>query len=160
MKDLQPWFAYFDLLRTYISRGYLEVLPFTGEAYITEPALHALACTDAVDDAAEKALRLNKTVRYLHVYAEFLRTSDEGYQEYRKSIDQADRVPTDGEVVKEAQDNMRKKPARVVVDSFALHVVTDTMPHDLRYTILITPRRRWWTAWMRTSDITVIEYGK
>lgn len=45
-KDLQPWLDYFDMLRTYERKGFLEVMTDKHEAYITQPALHALSVGD------------------------------------------------------------------------------------------------------------------
>jgi hypothetical protein len=41
---------------------------------------------------------------------------------------------------------------------FAVHVVKDEKPHDLLYTVVLTPRRAWWKLWMTADRIDVIEY--
>lgn len=41
---------------------------------------------------------------------------------------------------------------------FALHVVKDTAPHDLLYTLLITFRRCWWWPWRKSERIYVVTY--
>lgn len=42
-RDLQPWLDYFDMLRAYVEKGFLEVTPEKHEAYITLPALYAMS---------------------------------------------------------------------------------------------------------------------
>ena len=42
--------------------------------------------------------------------------------------------------------------------NFALHVVKDTTPHDLLYTLLLSRRRVWWKPWRKSERMTVIEY--
>jgi len=44
--NLQPWLDYFALLRTYEENGYLEIYPEKHEAFITQPAIHALTPGD------------------------------------------------------------------------------------------------------------------
>ena len=42
-KDLQPWLEYFEMLRRYKEKGLLHMQPDKHEAYVTEPALHAMS---------------------------------------------------------------------------------------------------------------------
>lgn len=76
-KDLQPWLDYFSMLRSYEQRGYLEMVPGKGEAYITQPALHALSEGD--DPVQQAAWSLPATVRNLRTYAGWRSQEGPGY---------------------------------------------------------------------------------
>ena len=41
---------------------------------------------------------------------------------------------------------------------FALHVVEEQQPHDLRYTVLLRRRRRWWSLWFKVETVDVFDY--
>lgn len=43
-------------------------------------------------------------------------------------------------------------------EPFAVHVVRDTYPHDLLYTLLLTRRRVWWKLWMKADCMEIINY--
>lgn len=127
--NLQPYLDYFEVLQDYIEKGYLEVYPEKGEAYVAEAVLNVLSNTDAFpqekDLAMEGARRLRDyttTLRHIRAYAGWC--SQEG-KEYLK------------------------KP-------FALHVVKDMQPYDPLCTILLSVRRCWWNLWRPTDNIDVI----
>lgn len=54
--DLQPWLDYFDMLRIYEEKGFLEVMPEKHEAYVTQPALHAMSEGDNPQEQFQKAI--------------------------------------------------------------------------------------------------------
>lgn len=66
-KNLQPWLDYFDMLRLYEKKDFLEVLPEKHEAYITQPALHAMSQGDDPRKQMEKAVQ--ETAKRIRVYA-------------------------------------------------------------------------------------------
>lgn len=77
-KDLQPWLDYFDMFRRYEQVGYLELYTERHEAYVTQPALHAM--TPGNDP--QQQLRdgsITETVRRLQCYAAFRSTEGNGY---------------------------------------------------------------------------------
>lgn len=64
-KDLQPWIDYFRMLQTYEQKGFLEVLADKHEAYITQPALHALS----TEDVQPSSKQIVTTARRIRNYA-------------------------------------------------------------------------------------------
>ena len=42
---------------------------------------------------------------------------------------------------------------------FALHVVKDSEPHDLLYTLLFSAYRRWWWPWREIIKVEAVSYG-
>lgn len=76
-KDLQPWLDYFDMLAKHVSAGLLEVNPTRHEAYITQPALHALTPGDNPSMQLASG-SIATTARHLRTYAAWL--SQEGKQ--------------------------------------------------------------------------------
>ena len=42
--------------------------------------------------------------------------------------------------------------------NFAVHVVSDSHPHDMLFTLLLTRRRHWWCPWRMYDHIEVINY--
>ena len=77
-KDLQPLLDYFDLLQTYERKGYLELLLNKHEAYVTQPALHAMS----EGDDSQEQLRdgsIIETVRRIQGYAAFRSTEGKDY---------------------------------------------------------------------------------
>ena len=127
-QNLQPWLDYFDMLRTYVGKGYLEVKPDDHEAYITMPALLALSPTDdplrAIDTVPE-------TIVGIRTYAAFLHAAKT-----------ASASPSD--------DYLRR--------TFALHAVKPEAPHDLLYTLLITQRRSWRRLFRYADHLELIDY--
>lgn len=65
--DLQPWLDYFDMLRIYEEKGFLEVMPEKHEAYVTQPALHAMSEGDNPQEQFKKAIP--DTVIRIRAYA-------------------------------------------------------------------------------------------
>ena len=66
-QNLQPWLDYFQMLRTYQEKGYLEVKPKEHEAYITRAALYTLAGGD-VNDNMKLLQDVAKVVRHIRTY--------------------------------------------------------------------------------------------
>ncbi|MBQ8713081.1 MAG: hypothetical protein IJ551_09740 [Prevotella sp.] len=147
--DLQPWLDYFQMLRTYEQKGLLEVQPEKGEAYVTQPALHALS--DGDDPAEQlRSGAVADTLRRIRTYCAYRQAHARGLQDFDpRTANSPDQplppVPTD------ALQAILARP-------FALHVVKDEPPHDLLYTLLLTPTRSWRTAWRRKEKIEVIDY--
>ena len=130
-KDLGPWLRYMDMLEVNEDKGYLEVLPAKGEAYITQPALFAIA------GVGFSTRELGRGVEMQHVMDSVGHT--------------AMRI--------KAYAGWKSQEGKTFLDRpFALHVVKDTEPHDLLYTLLITRRRVWWKLWRKTDRIEVITY--
>lgn len=78
-KDLQPWLDYFNMLAKHIGAVFLEVNPTKHEAYITQPALHALTTGD--DPSMQLASgAIATTARHLRTYAAWLSQEGEQYQ--------------------------------------------------------------------------------
>ena len=75
--DLQPWLDYFGMLRTYEQKGFLEVMPDKHEAYITQPALHALSEGDDPQEQVAKAIP--ETVLRIRAYAGWKSQEGEPY---------------------------------------------------------------------------------
>ena len=122
-KDLQPLLDYFDLLQTYERKGYLELQLNKHEAYVTQPALHAMTPGDDPQQQLHDG-SITETVRRLQGYAAFRSTKGKGY----------------------------------LTHPFAIHVVQPEKPYDLLYTLLITHRKSWRTAWRWKDNIEVIYY--
>lgn len=77
-KDLQPWLDYFEMLRTYEDKGYLEVKPSEHEAYITRPAL--LTLTPGGDNPTTLSPEtIPDTVRRIRAYAAFCAQHGDDY---------------------------------------------------------------------------------
>ena len=66
-RNLQPWLDYFDMLQVYEETGFLEVQPDKRDAYVTQPALHALSVGDDPSSQSPKAIL--STVRRICAYA-------------------------------------------------------------------------------------------
>lgn len=174
--DLKPWLDYFEMLRAYIQGGCLEMLPAANEAYITEPALHALSYADDMPGRLETAKRegnkqeeaelcgkmwkaIRQTISYLRAYSDFLNAAAEGYKMYVQLSEDAPDTPATGTATRQANDNMRKPQiARKPSDCFAVHVVAQQYPHNLQYTILVIRRRRWYWPWRKADRFDVINY--
>jgi hypothetical protein len=117
-EDLQPWLDCFRMFQTYEQHGMLEIQSGKNEAYVTQPALHAMS---EGDDPQEQLANgaVTDTVRRIRAYALWR---------------------GDG----------------ILQQSFAVHVVKDTEPHDLIYTVLLSPR----CGFMGRKDkIEVIKYA-
>lgn len=64
--DLRPWLDYFDLLRTYEQKGFLEMRADRREVYVTQSALHAMS---EGDNPALQVRALLESCRRLQAYA-------------------------------------------------------------------------------------------
>lgn len=62
-----PWLDYFDMLNTYERNGYLELNAEKHEAYMTQPALHAM--TEGDDPKMQMGKDIWKTARRIRTYA-------------------------------------------------------------------------------------------
>lgn len=69
-KNLQPWLDYFEMLQSYEQNGYMEVMPFKHEAYITLPAILALTPGDTPQEQMNDERLLN-TLVHIRTYAGF-----------------------------------------------------------------------------------------
>ena len=105
--DLQPWLNYFDMLRRYVVNGFLQMEVARHEAYVTQPALHAMSPgSDPAKQLQDGSVA--KTLLRIRDYAGWLSGEGDGY----------------------------------LHENFAVHVVKPDEPHDLVFTALFTPRRR------------------
>lgn len=135
-QDLQPWIDYFQMLRTYEEKGFLQVEADKHEAYVTEPAFYTLAnyddTTEALADSSSQAIARRMTavrnlVRRLRIYAAWKSTGGgTGYDSY----------------------------------PFAVHTVKPDEPHDLLHTIVLTTSRPWWKLWMKHDHYEAIFYSE
>ena len=76
--NLQPWKDYFRMLQRHEREGFLQMKPVDHEAYVTQPALHAMT---SGDDPAQQALSgaIGKTCVHLLTYAAYLSQEGTGY---------------------------------------------------------------------------------
>ena len=75
-KNLQPWCDYFKMLQEYVKHGYLEINTKDHEAFVTQPAIHAM--TEGTDP--QRQLRaITETVRRIHAYAAWLSQQGKAY---------------------------------------------------------------------------------
>ena len=65
-RDLQPWLDYFKMLREYEQKGFLEVQTEKGEAYITQPALHAMSDGERPE---KQLVAIPQTAQRIRAYA-------------------------------------------------------------------------------------------
>lgn len=77
-KDLLPWLDYFDMFRRYEQIGYLELYTERHEAYVTQPALHAMTPGDDPQQQLQDNSIID-TVRRLQGYAAFRSTEGKDY---------------------------------------------------------------------------------
>lgn len=76
--NLQPWLDYFEMLQRYEEAGYLEVMVEKHEAYVTQPAVHAMSDgTNPMTQMLDGSIL--KTLRRLRAYAAFRSCSGNGY---------------------------------------------------------------------------------
>lgn len=77
-KDLKPWLDWFDMIQAYERNGYLELQIDTHEAYVTQPAIHAMSDGG---DPQEQLMNgaIIDTVRRLQGYAAFRSTKGVEY---------------------------------------------------------------------------------
>ena len=167
IRNIEPWLEYFRLLNTqFVKNGMLEVFPASGEAYITYPALCFLAGVDIQkDDKVTSAAKIARTAIQLRTYAEYLNAANEGYKQYLEQYELANDTPATNTNVEQAAENTMKMPKGKSyvsnigrINTFALHIVDDTLPHNLRNTVLLTRRRRWWFPFVIATVFDLIEY--
>lgn len=165
--DLSPMLDYFDVLRSYVEAGYLEIMPSTGEAYITLPALMTLSGADNLlagkpltqAQAAKEWDAIRLTVRGIWMYT----TNEDVWQEYCKAWNSAPDQPATPATVNQAFDNMKKREIsskRSMTDKepFVLHVVEAAYPHNLLLSILFGHRRRWYPPFGKAEYAEIISY--
>ena len=68
--NVQPLLDYFEMLYRYKTSGLLEVYPEKHEAYVTQPALHAVTPGDDPREQIPRALQ--RTVMNIRAYAAWL----------------------------------------------------------------------------------------
>jgi len=83
--DLQPWLDYFDMLRTYEQKGYLEVMPDKHEAYVTHPTIFTLAGAD-VYKRLQTAKAVFETALRIRAYAAWRSQEGQPYLEKNFAI--------------------------------------------------------------------------
>lgn len=167
-KDLQPWLDYFDMLRTYKRKGFLEIPEQRAqsgtrsdsdesqqcstenqaqldrhEAYITRAALFTLTEYDDVESLTE-------------------RSADAMTRRTRSVTDAVNRIRIYAAYVrqwKNVKDGKLSEAYADVDSPFALHVVKEDEPHDLLYTLFFTRKRTWRSLWLTKCDhIEIISY--
>ena len=154
MKNITPWLDYFEMLRTYTRNGFIEVWPQKQEAYITEPALATLAGHAA--DKGAMAKEILEVALRLRTFSEYINTAKEAYKQHVRDLEVAEDMTATAKTLNQASDNLRRLHARH--NTFALHVVEPSAPHDLRYSVLVTRKRRWFWPWSKTDIYDAITY--
>lgn len=71
-------FEYFEVVKTYEKKGFLELRTETHEAYITRAALYALSNSD-VRNHAESPKAVFDTARYIRMYAAWRSQNGQDY---------------------------------------------------------------------------------
>lgn len=135
IKNLQPWLDYFEMLQRYTEEGFLEVTAEKHEAYITRAALFTVAGYD--EDPESLADRsLEAMVR-----------------RFKSMVSAMRNIRTYAAWLSREGNDYLKRP-------FVIHAVDDSAStnHEPRFTVVITPRRRWRTLWIRQDSIEVISY--
>ena len=127
--DLSPLLDYFDMLRRYEQKGYIEVKDDDHEAYITQAAFATLLPSHEDTPEAQRALgaAVSSTVQNIRYLAAYRAAAKRGLDDY-------------------------------TTQPFSLHIVGDEPPHDLVTTILLTRRRAARALWMKREHIDVINY--
>ena len=77
-KDLQVWIDFFDMLQTYEHKGYLDIQLDKHEAYVTQPALHAMSKGDDPQEQLRDG-SIKETVRRIQGCAAFRSTKGAAY---------------------------------------------------------------------------------
>lgn len=80
-KNLQPWIDYFQMLQEYEKKGFLEMKPEKGEAYVTRAALLTLTgvYVNRTDAEWRMIREVSKTVRRVRAYAAWKSRSGEKF---------------------------------------------------------------------------------
>lgn len=150
--NLQPLIEYFNVLKTYEKKGFLETDPGKHMAYITRAALFTLTDIPPIraGEGVIAGIKILNTVRYICAYVDCLTANTIGFSTFdpNKVYDpEASLLPIPAKQLK----SVRSK-------DFALHVVTEDASHDLLYTLLLTRRRRWWWPFYKKENIYIINY--
>lgn len=74
--NIQPWLDYFNMLRIYEDKGFLEIQEDKHEAYVTQSALHAMS--EGSDPVEQLKTAVPESARRILTYAAF-RSQEEGY---------------------------------------------------------------------------------
>lgn len=137
VKNLQPWLDYFRMLQRYEKEGFLLMDAEKHEAYVTRAALFTIAVYDedpgALADRSPRALS-----RHTAAMASALR-----------------RIRTYAAwLSREGKDYMSRP--------FVVNAVDDdaSTEHEPRFTVVITPRRRWWKLWQWHDTFDIISYDR
>ena len=78
-KDLQPWLDYFDMLRANVESGFLQMSVAKHEAFVTQPAIHAMSEGDDPEKQIEDGSVL-QTAHRIFTYAAWLSGEGDGYR--------------------------------------------------------------------------------
>ena len=78
-KDLQPWLDYFDMLRANVESGFLQMSVAKHEAFVTQPAIHAMSEGDDPEKQIEDGSVL-QTAHRIFTYAAWLSGEGNGYR--------------------------------------------------------------------------------
>lgn len=80
--DLQPWLEYFDMLKRYEEKGFLEMPEEKDEAFITRAALCTIANIDKYGDRSAEGVvtdAIAEVARNIHVYAGWRKRKGKNY---------------------------------------------------------------------------------
>ena len=75
--DLEPWIDYFKMLSRFEKEGFLEIKQDKHEAFVTQPALHAMSEGDVPTEQIKKAIP--DTMRRIRAYAAYKSKQGEFY---------------------------------------------------------------------------------
>ena len=78
-KDLQPWVDYFEMLSANVESGFLQVEVVKHEAFVTQPAIHAMSEGDDPAKQIEDGSIL-QTAHRIFTYAAWLSGDGNGYR--------------------------------------------------------------------------------
>ena len=78
-KDLQPWVDYFEMLRVNVESGFLQMSVAKHEAFVTQPAIHAMSEGDDPEKQIEDGSIIN-TAHRIFIYAAWLSCEGDGYR--------------------------------------------------------------------------------
>ena len=179
---------YFEMLRTYVAAGYLEVLPVASEAYITRAGIHALAGTDTEIEELDKLKRtirpgqhdvrmdiLSEAIsekfliaaRGILSYVCWIDANEEGYKQFMQAMEFAADSPYSRHTAEQTGENLRRMRdasdqvvLRMQKKAIAIHVVADSHPHDLFYTIYYQRKRNLILPWKEKEHLEIINYRR
>lgn len=78
-KDLQPWVDYFEMLRANVESGFLQMSVAKHEAFVTQPAIHAMSEGNDPAKQIEDGSVL-QTAHRIFTYAAWLSGEGDGYR--------------------------------------------------------------------------------